>query len=187
MEDQLNLNLNPDEAVVDRIGKVGYGGGILQGNNQLILTNQNVILVKKGLLGDVQGVVKFPLSDLRVVNDEAQARLGKPDNMTYTLDLYFNSGVESFRFEWESDVKKWISEISEVVTGKKVESDDFAWVGETLAMAESVTNTINGLKSSLGIKSTEKVSMRCPSCGASLTGIKGETIQCPYCGSSVTL
>ena len=61
------LHLNTDETVVDRIGKVGYGG-FLSFNNDLVLTNQNVILVKKGLFGDVQDVVKFPLSSLRVVS-----------------------------------------------------------------------------------------------------------------------
>ena len=40
------LNLNADETVVDRIGKVGYGG-FLSFNNDLVLTNQNIILVKK--------------------------------------------------------------------------------------------------------------------------------------------
>lgn len=180
------LHLNTDETVVDRIGKVGYGG-FLSFNNDLVLTNQNIILVKKGLFGDVQDVVKYPLGSLRVVNGEVQAKKGHPDNMTYTLDLYFDKGMESFRFEWESDVQKWIDKITEVITGVKVERDEFAWVGDTLAMAESVTNTINNLKSSLGIKSTEQVSIKCPSCGAGLTGTKGETVQCPYCGTYVTL
>lgn len=180
------LNLNADETVVDRIGKVGYGG-FLSFNNDLVLTNQNIILVKKGLFGDTQETIKFPLSGLRVVNGEVQAKKGHPDNMTYTLDLYFDKGMESFRFEWESDVQKWIDKITEVITGVKVERDEFAWVGETLAMAESVTNTIEGLKRSLGIRSTEQVSVKCPSCGATLTGIKGDTVECPYCGSFTTL
>ena len=74
-----------------------------------------------------------------------------------------------------------------MITGVKVERDEFAWVGETLAMAESVTNTIEGLKRSLGIRSTEQVSVKCPSCGATLTGIKGDTVKCPYCGNFTTL
>ena len=147
------LNLNADEQVVDRMSKVGYGG-FWSFNNELILTNQNVILVKKGFLGDTQEVVKFPLSSIRVANGQVQAKIGHPE---------------------------------ELITGVKVERDEFAWVGDTLAMAESVTNTINNLKSSLGIKSTEQVSIKCPSCGAGLTGTKGETVQCPYCGTYVTL
>ncbi|HAB94510.1 MAG TPA: hypothetical protein DCF49_07080 [Lachnospiraceae bacterium] len=180
------LHLNEDEAVIDRIGKVGYGG-FWSGNNDLVLTNKNIILVKKGLFGEVQETVKFPLSDLRVVNGEVQARIGHPDNVTHTLDLYFNKGTESFRFEWESDVQKWIDKITEVITGVKVERDEFAWVSETLAMAESVNKTINSFKKTLGIKSTEQVSIKCPSCGATLTGISGDTVKCPYCGTFTTL
>ena len=180
------LNLNADEQVVDRMSKVGYGG-FWSFNNELILTNQNVILVKKGFLGDTQEVVKFPLSSIRVANGQVQAKIGHPDNVTHTLDLYLDKGMESFRFEWESDVQKWIDKITELITGVKVERDEFAWVGETLAMAESVTNTIEGLKHSLGIRSTEQVSVKCPSCGATLTGIKGDTVKCPYCGSFTTL
>ena len=114
------LHLNEDESIVDRIGKIGYGG-FWSGNNDLVLTNKSIILVKKGLFGDVQEVVRFPLSDLRVVGGEVQAKVGHPDNMTHTLDLYFDKGVESFRFEWESDAQKWADKITEVITGVKVE------------------------------------------------------------------
>jgi predicted Zn-dependent protease len=67
------------------------------------------------------------------------------------------------------------------------ERDEFAWVGETLAMAESVNSTIKSFKKTLGIKSTEQVSIKCPSCGATLTGTEGETVKCPYCWTFTTL
>ena len=53
------LNLSADETVVDRISKIGYGG-FWSGNNELVLTNKNLILVKKGLFGDTEEVVKCP-------------------------------------------------------------------------------------------------------------------------------
>lgn len=180
------LNLSADETVVDRIGKIGYGG-FWSGNNELVLTNKNLILVKKGLFGDTEEVVKYPLSDIRVVNGEVQAKLGRPDNMTYTLDVYFNKGMESFRFEWESDAQKWADKVTEVITGVKVQRDEYAWVGETLAMADSVNSTIRNLKKTFGIRSDEQVSIKCPSCGATLTGTEGETVKCPYCGTFTTL
>ena len=55
------LHLNTDETVVDRIGKVGYGG-FLSFNNDLVLTNQNIILVKKGLHLNVIHNLNRPLS-----------------------------------------------------------------------------------------------------------------------------
>ena len=63
------FNLNADETIVDRISKIGYGG-FWSGNNELVLTNQNIILVKKGFFGNTEEVVKYPLSDLRVVNGQ---------------------------------------------------------------------------------------------------------------------
>jgi len=39
------LKLNPGERVIQENSNVGYGGLLL--NNSLILTNQNLILVKK--------------------------------------------------------------------------------------------------------------------------------------------
>ena len=35
--------------------------------------------------------------------------------------------------------------------------------------------------------SLDTVEYVCPSCGASLTGLRGEVTQCPYCGSYIKL
>ena len=47
------FKLGPEEAVVLRVGKIGYGGGpsILSmfNNNELILTTKNLILLKKNM------------------------------------------------------------------------------------------------------------------------------------------
>ena len=95
--------------------------------------------------------------------------------------------MESFRFEWESDAQKWADKVTEVITGVKVQRDEYAWVGETLAMADSVNSTIRNLRKTFGIRSDEQVSIKCPSCGATLTGTEGETVKCPYCGTFTTL
>ena len=47
------LRLEPQEAVIMRMEKVGYGKSFLipANNNELILTNRNLILIRKNLLG----------------------------------------------------------------------------------------------------------------------------------------
>ena len=47
------LRLEPQEAVIMRMEKVGYGKSFLipANNNKLILTNRNLILIRKNLLG----------------------------------------------------------------------------------------------------------------------------------------
>ena len=56
-------------------------------------------------------------------------------------------------------------------------------IAEAMALAESIEAPIEKMRDIFGIKSTKQVSCKCPSCGATLTGIKGETTQCPYCGT----
>ena len=46
-------------------------------------------------------------------------------------------------------------------------------------------DSIFKVKDALGIKSNEEVVKQCSSCGASLTGIRGEVSECPYCGSYI--
>lgn len=178
------LKLNPGEAVVKKSEKIGYGSRLSGGSNDLVLTNESLILVRKNLFGKVKDVIRFPVREIRVVNGQVQALLGKADNVTPTLDVYFASGQESFHFTWETDVEEWIDSRNELVMGQKpVRKNRDDWVTETLAFAESVAGTITRVKSALGIKETEQVSCSCPACGASLTGIRGDTTQCPYCGT----
>ena len=182
-----------DEAVIKQADEVGYGaiGGLAgmfsSAKNTLILTNKNLILVKKNLFGKVTDTLRFPLSAIRVADGKVQALLGRPDNVTHSLDVYFTSGMERFSMTWEDDIKEWIACITEAVTGQKVAREDpDAWLYETAAMAESLAGSIKKVKGALGIRSDEKVSSRCPGCGASLTGADGETVQCPYCGTYYT-
>ena len=95
--------------------------------------------------------------------------------------------MESFRFEWESDIDEWVENIVSVVTGVPVQKkSDLEMMQDALAFAESMTDSVEKIQSVFGIKSTRQVSCKCPSCGASLSGTKGETIQCPYCGTTYT-
>ena len=180
------LNLGADEAVVLRIENVGYGSTfpIPVNNSTLILTNKNLILLKKNLFGQISDTIRFPLSDIKVVNGQPQVRKGQLDIVTHTLEVYFNTGMESFRFEWESDIDKWVAHIVSQITGVPVkEKTEEDMIAEALQMAESLEAPIEKMRDIFGIKSTKIVSCKCPSCGAALTGLKGETAQCPYCGT----
>ena len=189
------LKLNLEEVVLVRTGGIGYGGSMFGGkNDELILTNQALLLVKKNLFGKSKDILRFPLNDIRIVNGKVQAVMGKKDIATPTLDVYFKSGCESFLFAWKKDVQQWINYINAAVAGEPIpqkgELDDlFEDVEKMAAFMESfsgsVSESINKVKDVLGIKSQEKVAMKCLSCGASLVGVRGETIECPYCGTYV--
>ena len=169
------FKLSPEEAVILRTGKIGYGGGLqlpsMFNSNELILTNKNLILLKKNMFGQTEDTLYFPLSKILMANGKPQVRKSNPSHMEYALDVYFETGMESFRFEWERPVQK---------------KSDLEMMQDALAFAESMTDSVEKIQSVFGIKSTRQVSCKCPSCGASLSGTKGETIQCPYCGTTYT-
>ena len=112
------FSLNPGESVIRKNSEVGYGGMFSRNNNELILTNQRLILRQKNLFGKVKDVISFPLTDIMISNNQAQVRLEKKDNVTPVLDVYFRSGTESFRFIWEDEVKEWANAINTLLTGQ---------------------------------------------------------------------
>ena len=76
---------------------------------------------------------------------------------------------------------KWIRCINQVLCGEagSAATGQFAIPG-TEFVAETIKDTITAFKSILW-KKTEKISTVCISCGASITGYKGENIKCNYC------
>lgn len=169
------------EKVLKRQGEIGYGSALKGAKNELILTNLRLILEQKNLFGKPKGTLYFNLADIRVVDGEVQVRARKKDNFTPVLEIYFQSSEEQFSFVWEDDVKKWVKAIAAVMNGEEIKENDDEWLAETLQMAETVTGTIDKYKEALGLKPKERVSVKCPSCGATLSGIKGGTVECPYC------
>ena len=54
------LVLNTDETIIRRSQEIGYGSSLSRSNNELILTSQAVILMKKNLFGKVSDIIRFP-------------------------------------------------------------------------------------------------------------------------------
>jgi len=181
------LKLNPGENVIKRSTEIGYGGGISRKNNELILTDQSIILINKNLLGKVKEVTRFPLTDIVISGNRAQVQLGQKDIVTPTLDVYFSSGMESFIFTWEDEIKDWINQINTLLTGQPEIYKADAWMDDLENMADSLFGAAKKVRKAFGIKSTESLSCKCPSCGASISGFEGETVSCPYCGNFITL
>jgi len=121
-----------------------------------------------------------------VSEGEVQAIVGKDGNSNPTLNIYFANGQEVFRFEWKEDARKMKNLISSVITGQPVPEDDDDFFNDIIGFANSIAGSVKKIKSAFGFQSEESVSCHCPSCGASISGVKGETIKCPYCGSYYT-
>jgi hypothetical protein len=182
------FGLKPEESVVLRANKVGFGPVIDITRNELILTNQAIIFINKDLFGKTKEVTRYPLEDICLSGGKPQVALGPDSHVSGTLDVYLQYETLSFRFEWATDVEEWVASITEIVTGEKVARKDpfgdFAGLEKLVDLTDSMTGSVNSLKKAFGIKSNEAAACKCSSCGASLSGIKDEVVICPYCGTS---
>ena len=87
----VNYHLEPSEAIlIQSTGVVCEGGGLMNAyTDELILTNMNIIHVRKGMFGNTKGVQKYPLNQVKVINGEAQAIMGKSSNdMLESSDIF---------------------------------------------------------------------------------------------------
>lgn len=183
------IELDYDEAILMKSERVSYGGVLSSYTNELILTNKNIVLVKKGMFGMAKGTIKFPIAEIKTFEGQPQVLVGKAKNSTPTLDVYFRSSQESFGFEWKKDAVKWVEKITELMTGKKatINTNTRLTIPGTEFVARTLKGTLDTYKDAFGLtKKEERVARFCSSCGASLSGIKGETEKCPYCGTFIT-
>lgn len=186
-------NLQPNEAVVLKDESVAHGGLRAVYTDELILTNLNLVLIKKGMFGNSKGVLTFPVNQIKVYNQQAQAAIGKARNGTALLEVYFLNGQEKFSFQTggKKKLNEWIVKINHVVTGQETPAQQAS--GMALPGAELVAgvlkDTLGVFKSRLGSKSgaPTKVAGKCSSCGAPVAGYQGQAITCEYCGSAQQL
>lgn len=185
-------NLQPDEVVVLKEENVLHGGFWAAYTDELILTNRNLVLLKKGVFGNPKGVLTFPVSQIKIYNDQAQAIIGKSSNGMDSLEIYFLYGQEEFRFQsgGKRKIHTWIAKINEVVTGKAA-PDAGADVGMAIPgtelVAETLKDTINVFKSTFGASPSPTpvvVAGKCVGCGAALSGAQGQAMSCDYCGTT---
>lgn len=175
--------MQPDESVIMKHNRVQYRSyGYSQ---ELVLTNQNIIWVKKGLfLGKIKKIQKYPLGQIKIFNGQVQAMINKSNLMRPSLEVYFLNSIEAFGFESRKEIEKWINNINFLVTGSFIEP-------ETSSIAAVVKQAIKGKfgieTKNQGHQSIEKVVKKCTACGASVTGQSGQIIRCQYCDTNIQL
>lgn len=186
-------NLQPNEVVLLKADRVMHGGFMSAYTDDLMLTNLNLVLLKKGILGNSKGVHSFPVNQIKVYNQQAQATIGKAQNGTDLLEVYFLNGQEKFGFQsgGKKKLNEWVAKINQVVTGQDTSNQpasSMALPGAEL-VAGVLKDTLGVFKSKLGSKSETpvKVADNCRACGAQLTGLQGQSITCEYCGSAQQL
>lgn len=191
----VNYNLDHSESIlIQSTGVLCERGGLMTAyTDELILTNLNVIHVSKGIFGNVKRVQKYPLNQVKIINGEAQALIGKSTNGKANLQIYLLNGQVAFSFQslGKKEILKYVNEISKVLTGKEssrnIVANQFAIPGAEV-VADTLKGTIDVFKGTFGIISKNKASdepvkatQKCIGCMSPLTGTKGLSITCNYC------
>lgn len=186
--------LQPNEVVLLKEVAVSHGGVFSTYTDELILTNLNLVLVRKGMLGNSKGIQIFPINQIKVHNQEAQAVVGKTSNGMDALDVYFLNGQEQFRFQsgGKRKILTWVAKINEAVTGHQAvqarRPASMAIPGAEI-VAGTLKDTFEVFKGKFGAKAAAPAAMagKCRACGAPMSGIQGQTVTCEYCGSAQQL
>ncbi|MDU5529215.1 MAG: hypothetical protein E6063_07465 [Atopobium sp.] len=196
--------LQPNEGVVLQETGIRYEPNKLSTayTDELILTNLNLIHVRKGVFMGTKGIRYIPLNQVKVICGKCQALVGKSQNGTAILQIYTQQDIEEFAFQ--TGAKKnagiWANEISRLVTGRDSENTlesqdtpeyDFDTAVGQLKDAFSEVGAAFGFgfgKSGQQQKSSvEHVSTKCSGCHAPITGVKGKTAVCKYCDTKQVL
>jgi len=191
--DQYSLQSN--EAVIMKSEQAYHNGNSCE---LLMLTNLNLVsITSKGIFKKTYTTHRFPISQIKVINGQGQAIPRKSGN----LDVYFMNEQQSFRFsnddaffsekKAEKEAEIWAENINKLVAGEQVVScntDNNAIPG-TEYIAETLKDTMDTFKGVFDLKNKppQTVAGACTSCGASVSGIKGQAVRCQYCDSSQQL
>lgn len=186
-------NLQPHEVVLLKDESVMHGGFWSAYTDELMLTNLNLVLIKKGMFGNSKGVLTFPVNQIKVHNQQAQAAISKATNGVNFLEVYFLNGQEKFAFRTggKKKLNEWIAKINQAVTGEEVSAqlDSGMALPGAVMVAGVLKDTLGVFKSKLGSKAETPVGVasNCRGCGAPVAGVQGQVITCEYCGSAQQL
>jgi len=189
--------LQSNEAVIMKTENVRRDDGFKNYVYELILTNKNLILVKKGnWRGKVLDVFYFPISSIRSYEGKASIILSK-EKFSPKMEIHFMTGEEAITFEKRKEAEKWVENINNLLSGEEIESgsNDNNIIPGTGLVAETLKGTIDTFKGIFNGESPsaaktvkkEKTVKKCTSCGASNSGISGRIVRCEYCGSEQLL
>ena len=171
--------------------------------DELILTNLNLIHVRKGVFMGTKGVRYIPLNQVKVIGGKCQALVGKAQNGHAILQIYTQQGTEEFAFRTKAKKNAgiWANEISRLVTGRDsenaLESQDAPEYDFEDTVVGQLKDAFGEVGAAFGIgfgksgqqqkSSVERVSTKCSGCHAPITGVKGKAAVCKYCDTEQVL
>lgn len=185
-----NYHLEPDEAVLTECENTTLEEGkLLNASGTLILTSKNLIWLTKNMFGKTKSVQKYPLTDIKIFNNEAQVKLDEKIGEYFLLSVFFKTAQLRFRLMERKKARELLNNINKLVTG----SEDDLVAAEAIPGVEFIANAIKDTASTFmkafGIKvnQPEPVTAKCGNCGAPISGLSGQVVKCPYCDTNTKL
>ena len=171
--------------------------------DELILTNLNLIHVRKGIFMGTKGVRYIPLNQVKVIGGKCQALVGKAQNGYAILQIYTQQGTEEFAFPTKAKKNAgiWANEISRLVTGRDSENALESQHAPEYDFKDTVVGQLKDAFGEVGAafgigfgksgqqqkSSVERVSTKCSGCHAPIMGVKGKAAVCKYCDTEQVL
>lgn len=190
-----NLFLNSGEYVIMKHDRVSLGGMMAYFSSEVILTNHNIILNRKGLYGGVKETKKIPIYQIKVFNESAQVFTTAHSYGFHQIEIYLTGSQQKILFTSKKDAEKWATKINQLVVDGDVDIDHSPgtqFTG-TEAFSNLVQSTKDMLNGALGRNSksvspgkantNDKVYLKCGYCGAPITGRGNQVVRCLYCNS----
>ncbi len=178
----MDYNLQFDEAVLVECEDVSLDDGkLLAVKGNLILTNQNVIWAAKTMFGRIKEIQKYLISSVKVYDNKAQVKIEEKIGEPTRLTIHFQ--YQSIKFIVNEKVKEreFANSLNKIVVGTNTDIIPKHAIPGVAFIGETLKGTVIAFKNAIGIQ--KNTSQSCNTCGASISGIKGQIIKCPYCNS----
>lgn len=176
-----NNGLPPNEYAILINKAVKYGNGFFQVySNELMLTNLNLVITLKGIMGGIKDKKIFGLNNIKIIDNTPQvSSSGK--NESGSLIISFLHGTEFFGFSEQNEAYKWREMIINVVNANRYTAS-YQPPKQQQNQEEKVTVREYYYKE-VPVPFNETVVTKCSSCGSSIFGKSGDIVKCNFCGS----
>lgn len=198
------IDLLPNEAIILRDSEVKHdrGKSLDSEYDELVLTNQALIVAHKGLFGITKDVQRFPLDQVIMTNGSPRVMIGMSHTSEKQLHVFFHHGIEAFSLgdsdEDASDglldllfsstkdkenrnLQQWQKAVSEAVIA--LHQDDLHTDWRAQPASSAVSSKGSEAASAPVIHTTKK----CIGCMAPLSGMQGQKVICKYCDTEQAL
>ena len=113
----MQLNLQPNKTILLHNNRVYRWGNHEFYTDELLLTNFNMIYIRKGFFGRIKNILKYPLDQVKVQNGQVQVRMAKNFRGTPQLQIYFKNTLEFFSFQsrGKKQILKWVGTLHQLL------------------------------------------------------------------------